>query len=122
MTEDKQVVRNAIIKSANLDYKDHGTLTVWLTLSYGDGNGQGFGGYALYLPKSFKHHDVNGPAGHFIFRCLEIADVTSWDAIAGKSIRVVLDKPGFSGNILGIGHITKDDWFYPEVDLKGDKQ
>lgn len=46
------VIKNAVIKSAVIDSDDMGLLTVWLHLDYG-GSGQGFGGYALYLPK--KH-------------------------------------------------------------------
>ena len=71
-------IKNAIIKSISLDTGDRGLLTAWLHLDYG-GSGQGFGGYALYLPKSFTHHTNKGDfAGHFIFRCMEVADVTEW--------------------------------------------
>ncbi|MHC5536844.1 hypothetical protein ACYOEI_01060 [Singulisphaera rosea] len=112
-------IRNAVIERAVINDAERGMLTAWLQLNYG-GTGQGFGGYALYLPKTYSHHKVESPAGHFIWRCMEIAGVTSWDAIAGKTIRVKLDKPGFGGSILGIGHIVKDDWFYPKLDLAGD--
>ena len=114
-------IRNAIIKSANLTNANHGLLTGWLQLDYGD-SGQGFGGYSLYMPKSFKHHDLLSVAGHFIWRCMEIADVSSWEKLAGKTIRVKLDKPGLAGRIAAIGHIVRDDWFNPSEDfavLKG---
>lgn len=68
-------IKNAIIKSAKLDTGDRGLLTAWLHLDYGC-SGQGFGGYALYLPKSYSHREIQSVAGHFIFRCMEIADVT----------------------------------------------
>lgn len=109
-------IRNAVIESASINDGDRGLLTAWLQLSYG-GTGQGFGGYALYLPKSYSHHKVESYAGHFIYRCMEIAGVTSWDAIRGKTIRVRLDKSGFGGSIVGIGHIVNDDWFYPKADF-----
>ena len=80
-------IKNAVIVSASITTEDHGLLTAWLTLDYG-GSCQGFGGVALYLPKSFNHHTLNSPAGHFIFRCMEIAGVCKWDDIIGKTIRV----------------------------------
>jgi len=49
----KMETKNAVIKT----YADHGVLSGWLVLDYG-GTGQGFGGYSLYLPKSFRHHEL----------------------------------------------------------------
>lgn len=112
----KSVTRNAIIERASLNDGDRGLLTAWLELNYG-GAAQGFGGYALYLPPSYSNHELKSVAGHFIWRCLEIAGVSSWDKLPGKSIRVRLDEEGFSGNILAIGHIVKDDWFNPAADF-----
>jgi len=105
--------KNAIIESATITSDDHGCLSAWLTLDYG-GLHQGFGGYALYLPKSWKHHKVNGPAGHFIWRVMEVAGVTKWDDLRGKTIRVRATHSG----VHAIGHIVKDDWFVPSEDLK----
>jgi hypothetical protein len=104
--------KNAVIKSARITNDDHGTLTAWLDLDYG-GSGQGFGGYVLYLPKSFTHHSLESVAGHFIWRVMEIAGVDSWDKLQGKTVRVVGEYEG----VKGIGHIVKDDWFYPGVDF-----
>lgn len=109
-------IKNAIVANVSINDSDRGILTAWLHLDYG-GSGQGFGGYALYLPWSWSHHTIESYAGHFIWRCMEIAGVTSWDAIKGKSIRVKLDKSDFNGKIIGIGHITNNDWFYPAEDF-----
>ena len=108
--------KNAIITGATITNDDHGTLSAWLHLDYG-GSGQGFGGYALYLPKSFMHHDKMGPncAGHFIWRVMEIAEVSEWSQLKGKSIRVKCEQCG----VYEIGHIIKDDWFNPSGDFKG---
>lgn len=106
-------IRNAIIKRADLFIEDHGMLTAMLQLDYG-GLGQGFGGYSLYLPKTFKHHNVQSVAGHFIYRCLEIADVDSWDKLAGKTIRAECDWDC----VHRIGHIVKDIWFDPKEEFK----
>ena len=110
-------IQNAIIESARIVCGDnsHGALSAWIMLDYG-GSGQGFGGWSLYLPKDFTHHKLSSPAGHWIYRCMEIAGVDDWGEMVGMAIRVSR-KDGFNGEIIGIGHITKDDWFYPEKDF-----
>lgn len=107
--------RNAIIKSARITSDDHGLLSAWLDLDYG-GSGQGFGGFSLYLPNSFKNHDARGPnyAGHFIWRVMEVAGVTDWSKLPGKTIRVKQEHIG----VRAIGHIVNDDWFNPYEDFK----
>jgi hypothetical protein len=106
------VEQNAIIKSVSIDDAERGMLTAWLHLDYG-GSGQGFGGYGLYLPKSYSHHKLLSCAGHFIWRCMEIGGVSKWEALPGKTIRV----RGSMSGIDAIGHIVKDDWFYPSRDF-----
>lgn len=107
-------VKNAIIESATITSDDHGCLSAWVYLDYG-GSGQGFGGYALYLPKSWKHHQKNtGYAGHFIWRVMEVAGVTKWENLKGKTVRVRASM----SSIEAIGHIVKDDWFCPSDDFK----
>lgn len=104
-------IKNAVIESVRVS-SDDGFLGIWLTLDYG-GSGQGFGGYALYLPKSFKHHEIKSHAGHFMWRVMEIAGVTNWADLVGKSIRVNATHTG----VKAIGHIIKDDWFEPSLDF-----
>lgn len=112
-----EFIKNAVIESVSIDDGDRGLLTAWLFLDYG-GLSQGFGGYALYLPKSYSHHKLLSPAGHFIHRCMEIGGVSKWSDLKGKTIRVKSDKDGLGANIIAIGHIVKDDWFNPSEDFK----
>jgi hypothetical protein len=109
---DEMETKNAIIKSVRMGTEDHGMLSIWVDLDYG-GCCQGFGGYALYLPKSFTHYKMESVAGYFIFRLLEIAGVERWDAIPGKTIRVRSNHSG----VEAIGHIVKEDWFDPKKDF-----
>lgn len=105
--------RNAIIKSATITAADYGLLSAWIDLDYG-GSGQGFGGYALYLPKSFTHHKLHSVAGHFIFRCMQVAAVEKWSDLVGKTVRVRATHTG----VYSIGHIVIEDWFCPKEDFE----
>lgn len=114
----KEEIRNAIVSSASIDTGDRGLLTAWLQLDYG-GCGQGFGGYTLYLPKSYKNFTEKGDfAGHFIFRSMEVAGVVEWSKITGKTVRVKIE----NGLVVAIGHIVKEDWFNPSIDFKNMQQ
>jgi hypothetical protein len=109
-------IKNAKIESVKLTNEDHGLLSAWLYLDYG-GSGQGFGGHCLYLPKIFSHSKQSmqaNYAGHFIWRCLEIAEVGEWSKLKGKTIRV----KSSHASVEAIGHITKDDWFCPREDFQ----
>jgi hypothetical protein len=109
-------IKNAIITSADIRADDHGLLSAWLNLDYG-GSGQGFGGFCLYLPKSFKHHASSlkaNYAGHFIWRAMEIAGVERWSDLPGKTVRVRQEHI----KAHAIGHIVKDDWFCPSEDFE----
>lgn len=108
-------IKNAIIESITIDDADRGFLNMQVNLSYGR-TGQGFGGYALYLPESFDNHELKSIAGHFIWRVMEIAGVSRLDNAKGKSIRVRVN----NGIVEAIGHILNEDWLCPKEDFKDD--
>ena len=105
-------VKNAIITSAELNIGDGGFLECWIRLDFNEFS-QGFGGCALYPPKSFIYHKWESLAGHFITRCMQVAGVECWSQLAGKAVRV----RGDHRKIDAIGHIVKEDWFCPSEDF-----
>lgn len=112
-------IRNAVITGATITNDDHGLLSAWVWLDYG-GSGQGFGGFSLYLPKSFTHGGPKSPnyAGHFIWRVMEVAGVSEWGQLKGKTVRVKCEH----SKVHALGHIVKDDWFDPYEDFAAMKE
>ena len=105
--------KNAVITAAKFD-TERG-LSAWLMLDYGDSSGQGFGGYLLYAPSGWNAHSQPGNyAGHFIWRCMEVAGVDDWSKLVGRTIRVKTD----FNHVHAIGHIIKDDWFDPKAEFE----
>ena len=113
MADEPLKERNAVITAATITNDDHGLLSAWVTLDYG-GSGQGFGGYALYLPNDYREAtNQQNYAGHFLWRVMAIAGVTEWGQLAGKTVRVRHDH----GKVHAIGHIVRDDWFDPSTEF-----
>lgn len=111
--KDQPEIKNAIITDAVLD-TERG-LSAWVHLDYGGSGGQGFGGYMLYGPDGWKANSQPGNyAGHFIWRVLEIAGVSDWSKLKGRTIRV---KARWD-QVEAIGHIVNDDWFNPREEFK----
>ncbi len=105
-------VRNATIDSACFD-TERG-LTAYVYLDYGNSGHQGFGGYLLYAPQDWAAYEGQANyAGHFIWRVLEVAGVSDWSKLAGKTVRVRAEH----SKVHAIGHITKDNWFNPSEEF-----
>lgn len=108
-------IKNAVIESTRLGYKDRGMLSAWIYLKY-DGGGQGFGGYSLdgvgTAPKYERTPSL--AAGIFIKGVLKALGVDDWEELPGTPIRVDAEHT----RVHGIGHYLKDDWFYPEEEFK----
>ncbi len=113
MTTDRKT-KNAIIERTMLGIEDHGILTCVLTLDYG-GVLQGFGTYELdEYDESKKRRCGTAWGMEFVRRVLETLECESWEELRGKHCRAVADHC----KVYRIGHIIKERWFEPEVDLK----
>lgn len=103
---------NAIITGTKLGIEDHGMMTCMITCE-GDHWGQGFGGYGLAVYDKAKDKEIGTAYGmEFVMRILEAVGVENWEDLKGTHVRI--DKT--HTKVLGIGHILKDQWFYPEDD------
>lgn len=115
--KDEIETKNAVITKAVITNDDHGLLSAWVYLDFG-GSGQGFGGYVLYLPDDFTHAtNQKNYAGHFIWRVLQVAGVSKWGDLKGKTVRA----RGTWSGVQALGHIVKDDWFDPTADFEAMK-
>lgn len=122
MTEEKIEIKNAIIQNTHLGFEDHGVFTCYLWLDYG-GIQQSFGGYSLDTPVKkltggYPYRRGTDYGMEFINLVLRTVGVEKWEDLKGKYIRVCTPTGLGSGPIIKIGHIIKDIWFEPKVDLK----
>ena len=108
---DEPKISNAIIVDVKLCLEGHGLLTAFIMLDYDDGLVQGFGGYNCYLPN--QNNNLYSYAGRFIYRSMEVAGVSDWSQMVGKSVRA----KSTQSKVTAIGHITRNDWFDPSADF-----
>lgn len=106
---------NARIVSTMLGAEDHGILSAWIQLDYGNG-GQSFGGYALDGKRNdeLKMREPSVVCGHFIRRVLQVVGVESWEKLPDTPCRVVHEQ----GKVHAIGHYLKEEWFNPTDEFK----
>ena len=108
-----------------LGIEDHGIFTCWIQLDYGSA-GQAFGGYAMDTPMFEDPEKMSGFKGRvgtawgmeFISKLLATVGVESWEKLPGTHVRVDCDH----GKVYRIGHVLKDKWFDPTVDLEHVKE
>lgn len=114
---------NAKIDGTMLGVEDHGIMTCYLHLDYGDGGHQAFGGYSMDTPIKAKTGctDGMGRVGtafgcELVKRIIETVGAAKWEDLKGYYIRVKYNDPNgpmigdFSEKILAIGHIIEDRW------------
>lgn len=108
-------IKNAKITSTTLGHEDHGIFTCMIYLDYGDSSGQGFGGYALDIPKKDTKGKFLSRVGtsygmQFIIELLKVVGVDKWEDLPGEYIRVEAEHT----EIHRIGNLLRDEWFDPK--------
>ena len=104
-------VCNGRIKSAFLGFEGHGILTSTLRIE-GEHWGQSFGSFCTGASISREPTSVLG--WEIIRRILLTLEVDEWSRLPGTDLR--LKREG--GAIVSIGHIFKNKWFNPSMELK----
>jgi hypothetical protein len=69
-----------------------------------------FGGEKMFLSGSNGGESYDAPfLGRFLFRCMQIGDVESWDMLKSNKVLVeVVD-----GKVVAIGSVSGNKWFNP---------
>ena len=96
-------IKNATITSVSLGKEDHGIPTCFVQLDYGDCGVQSFGGWDL------RYYGID-----FIVQLLDTIGVREWNDLVGKNVRAKCEHI----KVHAIGHIIKNQWFEPEIDLQ----
>ena len=96
-------ITNAKIASFDIFIENHGILTSFVDIDYGNSR-QGYGGYSHIGERKYTLVDT-------VLGLLAITDSLKIDQIAGEPIRVFLKDDGFYRKIVAIGHYLEDKWF-----------
>lgn len=91
-------IYNAKISATQLGELGRG-FSSFIMLDMGDNGHQGFGGHALHGEYAHK----------WISRVLQVLEIEKWEDLKGVPCRVDGTRDGLDG----IGHLLKDQWFYP---------
>ncbi len=113
-------ITNGIIKNFSIRLDRGFCLSAWLFIEHEDGGTQGFGGFALGgVPDAACGDHANQPnlCAEWlvaVLRACELDDEADIRQVVGKAVRVVrAHDGGWNADILGIGHIVKNDrWFH----------
>lgn len=107
-------IYNARIESTSFMIEDHGYLTAFVHLRFGEdeSSGQGFGGHTFMnvMQKDFSENNHNF-VGRYLVGVLQAVGVEKWEDLKGKYCRIEVDRLG--GPINAIGHVTYNKWFRP---------
>lgn len=93
-------IKNAVICHTYLGIGDYGYLTAIISAEHDSGN-TGLGTHDLRYPP----YGIN-----YIVKIMEVLGVGSWEELKGTYCRI----KRYEDETLVIGHIIKDQWFYPE--------
>lgn len=102
---------NAKVKDVSLNMRDHGCLTLSITLS-GGGWGVVYGGYCLgkgYLGAGDKFFSGSAKGMESIIRIMDVVGVEALEDMKDKYVRIA--SKGLGSSVKIIGNIISDKWF-----------
>lgn len=102
---------NAEVTNVSLNMKDHGCLTLSITLK-GAGWGVVYGGYCLgkgYLGTDDKFFSGSAKGMEAIIRIMDTVGVEALEDMKGKYVRIA--NKGWGSSIKIIGNVISDKWF-----------
>jgi hypothetical protein len=74
-----------------------------------------FGGHPIFVSGKNGGAPCDAPyLGRFLFRCMQICDIESWEQL--KSNKVLVDIS--QGNVVAIGNVTGNRWFNPQAEFE----
>jgi hypothetical protein len=74
-----------------------------------------FGGHEIFVSGINGGDSCDAPyLGRFLFRCMQICGVDSWDQLKSHKVMVQL----VSGKVVAIGNIAGDKWFNPQAEFE----
>lgn len=102
------------IKSVHIYTHDACYVTAALQLNV-KGSNFCFGGHQVFLSGMLGGQAGDFPyLGKFIFRCLQVCDVSDWELL--KSQKVLVDIS--DGMVVAIGKLSGNDFFYPAFEFE----
>lgn len=102
---------NAEVANVSLNMKDHGCLTLSITLK-GAGWGVVYGGYCLgkgYLGADDDFFKGSAEGMEAIMRIMDVVGVESLEDMKGKYVRIA--NKGLGSSVKIIGNVISDKWF-----------
>lgn len=102
---------NAQVENVSLNMRDHGCLTLSITLK-GSGWGVVYGGYCLgkgYLGADDNFFSGSAKGMESIIRIMDVVGVEALEDMKGKYVRVA--NKGWGSSVKIIGNVISDKWF-----------
>lgn len=102
---------NAEVRNVSLNMKDHGCLTLSITLK-GAGWGVVYGGYCLgkgYLGADDDYFNGFAKGMEAIMRIMDVVGVEALEDMKGKYVRIA--NKGWGSSVKIIGNVISDKWF-----------
>lgn len=102
---------NAEVTNVSLNMKDHGCLTLSITVE-GSGWGVMYGGYCLgkgYLGANDEFFEGSAKGMEAIMRIMDVVGVEALEDMKGKYVRIA--SKGWGSSIKIIGNVISNKWF-----------